>query len=214
MFISLLSLMNPVLAISQYLNMTNGMTKEAKRTISLVCGAAIFIIMGIFLFAGGYIMEILGIHEYSLRLGGGIIVLILGIKIILGNSEASSAGDRSIPDQHDKHFDMARIKSLGVSPLALPMVIGPASIVLVIIYGQDAPNLITRIGMLVVIIVLASIITITFLLADYIGKAIGETGIIVITKIMGLILTAIAFEMIIAGLQTVSLIFTTYIHAG
>lgn len=195
-FITLLSLLNPILAIGQYMNMTKGMTKEAKRTMSIVCGVAVVGILGVFLFIGQYIMEGLSIHEYSLRLGGGVILLILGIKIILGDSSSS---DRAGPGQK---IDINRIKSLGVSPLALPMVIGPASMVLVIIYGQDAHSIWSKLAILLIIIILATIITVTFILADYIAKAVGDVGITVITKSMGLIITAIAFEMIVAGLHS------------
>lgn len=196
-FITLLSLLNPILALSQYLNMTNGMSKEAKRSIAIVCGLSVFGILGGFLFLGTYIMEGLSIHEYSLRLGGGIILLILGIKIILGDDVAH---DRS---GIDKPFEVKNVKAMGVSPLALPMIVGPASIVLVIVYSQDAPNLISKFIILLILALLAAIIAVTFILADYIAKAVGEVGIVVITKIMGLVVTAIAFEMIIAGLQTV-----------
>lgn len=195
-FITLLSLLNPILAIGQYMNMTKGMTREAKRTMSIVCGVSVVGILGVFLFIGQYIMEGLSIHEYSLRLGGGVILLILGIKIILGDSSSS---DRAGPGQK---IDINRIKSLGVSPLALPMVIGPASMVLVIIYGQDAHSIWSKLAILLIIIILATIITVTFILADYIAKAVGDVGITVITKSMGLIITAIAFEMIVAGLHS------------
>jgi multiple antibiotic resistance protein len=71
------------------------------------------------------------------------------------------------------------------------------------VYSQDAPNLISKFIILLILALLAAIIAVTFILADYIAKAVGEVGIVVITKIMGLVVTAIAFEMIIAGLQTV-----------
>lgn len=196
-FITLLSLLNPVLAIGQYMNMTKGMEAEDKRSISIVCGLAVVGILGVFLFAGSYIMEGLSIHTYSLRLGGGVILLILGIKIILGDSSSS---DRTQPGEK---VDIGRIRTLGVSPLALPMVIGPASMVLVMIYGQDAPNLLGKFAILFILVILAVIITVTFILADYIARAIGDIGIVVITKSMGLIITAIAFEMIVAGMQSV-----------
>ncbi len=199
-FITLLSLLNPILAISQYLELTKSMDKETKYDITMVCGLSVFGILTVFLFVGGYIMQGLSIHEYSLRLGGGVILLIVGIRVILSD-DSSGAGDRALSAEHK--IDTKRFRTLGVSPLALPMVVGPASLVLIIIYGQDAPNMLSKFIIMLIIAILAVIITLTFLLADYIAKAIGEVGIVVITKSMGLILTAIAFEMIVAGMQTV-----------
>lgn len=196
-FITLLSLVNPILALSQYLNMTNGMSKESKRSIAIVCGLTVFGILGSFLFLGTYIMEALSIHEYSLRLGGGVILLLLGIKIILGDNTAHDRGGI------EKPFEVKNIKAMGVSPLALPMVVGPASMVLIVVYSQDAPHLLDKCIILFILALLGAVIATVFILADYVAKAVGEIGLVVITKVMGLVITAIAFEMIIAGLQTV-----------
>lgn len=199
-FITLLSLLNPILAIGQYLELTKEMSKETKYDIAMVCGLSVFGILVVFLWLGGYIMQGLSIHQYSLRLGGGVILLIVGIRIILSN-DSSGAGDRGL--NSEQKIDTKRLRTIGVSPLALPMVIGPASMVLVIIYGQDAPNMLSKFIIMFILAILAVLITTTFLLADYIAKAIGDVGIVVITKSMGLIVTAIAFEMIVAGMQTV-----------
>jgi MarC family membrane protein len=195
-FITLLSLLNPILALGQYIDLTRGMTRVNKQNIAVVCGLTVFGILGAFLFLGDYIMQGLSIHAYSLRLGGGLILLILGINIIMGKSDGDKEGVSG-------NVDTTRIKSLGVSPLALPMVVGPASMVMVVVYGEDAHNFFAKLSILVILAILSFLITITFVLADYIAKAIGEIGIVIITKIMGLIVTAIGFEMIIAGLQVV-----------
>ena len=196
-FITLLSLLNPMFALGQYLDMTKHMTQEDKQNISIMCGLTVFALLGSFLFLGQYILTALSIHAYSLRLGGGVILLLLGINLTLSSK---SEGDRESVNQN---YDQNRIKSLGVSPLGLPMVVGPASMVLVIVYGEDAPGLVGKLPILVILAIIATIITITFILSSYIARAIGDVGVVIITKIMGLVVTAIAFEMIIAGMQTV-----------
>jgi MarC family membrane protein len=195
-FITLLSLLNPILALSQFLSLTRGMTKNDKQNVAIVCGLTVFGILGAFLFLGDYIMQGLSIHAYSLQLGGGLILLILGINIIMGKTD----GDK---EDVSTKVNLSRIKSLGVSPLALPMIVGPASMVMVVVYGQSAHSFFDKLSILMILAILSTIIAITFLLADYIAKAIGEIGIVIITKIMGLIVTAIGFEMIIAAMQTV-----------
>ncbi len=196
-FITLLSLLNPMFALGQYLDMTKHMSQEDKQNISIMCGLTVFVLLGAFLFLGQYILTALSIHAYSLRLGGGVILLLLGINLTLSSK---SEGDR---ESVNKNYDQSRIKTLGVSPLGLPMVVGPASMVLVIVYGEDAHGLVGKLPILVILAVIATIITITFILSSYIARAIGNVGVIIITKIMGLVVTAIAFEMIIAGMQTV-----------
>lgn len=206
-FITLLSLLNPILAIGQFMEMTKGMSKEAKMDISIVCGLSVIGILGVLLFVGQYLMMGLSVHPYSLRLGGGVIVLILGIKIILGDSKTS---DRASPD--NAVLNRSKIRVMGVSPLALPMVIGPASMVMVMIYGQDASGFIDQLVILAIIAILAVIITVTFILSDKIAIFIGEIGLAVITKSIGLLLTAIAFEMMISGIKDVLPMLRNSIH--
>lgn len=195
-FITMLSLLNPVLALSQYLDLTKHLSKEDKRHVAILAGITVFCILLVFLFSGDWIMEGLGIHTYSLRLGGGVILLILGVKIILVDSSTNDGGV-------DTEIDKKRVKSLGVSPIGLPMIVGPASMVMVTLYGHDSPHLWDKLGIAAVLLSLSILIVVILMLSDQIAKAIGDIGIVIISKIMGLIITAIAFEMIIAGIDTV-----------
>lgn len=197
-FISLFSIMNPILAITIYLDITNGVSKANKKSIAVVCGASIFTILVCFLFLGQPLMNSLGIHSYSLQLAGGIIVLLIGISMILkpDNKIAENKQDENI-------YKNRRIRTLGISPLALPMVVGPAAIVMVMLYGQQENTVLGKLAIIAVLFTVSVSVVIVFLLANFIAKAIGELGIIVLTKIMGLIIAAIAFEMIVSGLKSV-----------
>lgn len=195
-FITMLSLLNPVLALSQYLELTSHLGKKDKQHVAIFAGVTVFGILLVFLFLGDMIMQGLGIHTYSLRLGGGIILLILGIRIILVDS---SANDGEI----NQEVDAKRVKSLGVSPIGLPMIVGPASMVMVTLYGHDAAHIYDKFGIALILLLLSVIIVLVLMLSDQIAKAIGDVGIVIISKIMGLIITAIAFEMIIAGVNAV-----------
>lgn len=194
-FISLFSLLNPILAITVYLDLTSGLKPAEKKNVGLACGIAVFCILAIFLFLGEPLMSALSIHDYSLQLAGGLIVLLIGVFMILKPSE-------KIED--NKHsYNPKRITTLGVSPLALPMIVGPASIVLVMLYGQQAQGILGKFAILLVLLLVSASVVVIFMLADYIAKAIGETGIILLTKMMGLIIASIAVEMMVSGLKSV-----------
>lgn len=197
-FISLFSLMNPLVAIPIYLNITKNLSLKERKSIALVCGMAVFTVLALFLLLGYPLMQILGIHDYSLRLGGGLVVLLIGIAMI--GSSADKIEDLA---EVNKKPNKLKIRSLGISPLALPMVVGPASMVMVVLYGQQAHGVMTKLAILVVIALVSMAVVLVFFLADYIAAAIGEMGIIMLTKIMGVIITAVAIEMMVAGLKDV-----------
>jgi multiple antibiotic resistance protein len=194
-FISLFCIMNPLLAITIYLNITNGMHALQKRLVLTVCGTTVFTILIACLFIGQKIMELLDIHQYALQLAGGLIVLLIGITTILKpDSKLTEAGN-------DDRFDRKRIISLGISPLALPMIVGPGGMVLMMLYSQESPGITGKL----ILIGIAFLVTLSVILvlsvSDYISKIMGEIGVLVLTKVMGLLLTAIAFEMLVSGVR-------------
>lgn len=197
-FISLFSILNPVLAITIYLDVTNGLTNSEKRSVAIVCGASVFGILTGFLFVGQPLMAVLGLHDYSLQLAGGMVVLLIGIFMIMKPSEKVEEGKTS-----EKTINPNRIKSLGISPLALPMIVGPAAIVMVILYGQQQHTILGKFLIVGILLLVSISVVVVFMLANYIARALGDMGIIVLTKLMGLIIAAIACEMIVSGLKAV-----------
>ena len=194
-FISLFCIMNPLLAIPIYLNIINGMNKLQKRLVLTVCGITVFVILIACLFIGEKIMTLLGIHQYALQLAGGLIVLLIGITTILKTDIKLAKTD------NEGIFDRKRIIDLGISPLALPMIVGPGGMVLMMLYSQDSPSITSRLMLCGITLLVTFSIVFVLSLADFISKIIGEIGVMVVTKIMGLLLTAIAFEMLVAGVR-------------
>ena len=195
-FISLFAITNPIIALTIYLNVTNTLNREQKKVVITICGITVFIILNLCLYIGKTVLELLDIHPYALQLGGGIIILLIGITTILKHEEKKDKETAAY-----ESVDHNRLISMGVSPLALPMVVGPGGIAMVILFGQAAPNFGSKLMITAIIAIIAVIVVIVFSLADVISKIMGELGIIVLNKIIGLLLTAIAFEMIIGGLK-------------
>ena len=91
-FISLFSILNPILAITIYLDVTNGLKNSEKRSVAIVCGASVFGILTAFLFVSQPLMAVLGLHDYSLQLAGGVVVLLIGIFMIMKPSDKVEEG--------------------------------------------------------------------------------------------------------------------------
>jgi multiple antibiotic resistance protein len=196
--ISLFSILNPILAITIYLDITDGMSKEDKRKIAVVCATTVFVLLTGFLFIGQLLLSMLNVHDYSINLAGGLVVLLIGILMITGPVE---------PEAEQPHeavkYSKDKLISLGISPLALPMVVGPAAIVMVMLYGKEVHGIVGKVAVTGVLAVISLMVFGTLMAADYIAKGIGKVGLVVLTKIMGLIISAVAVEMMINGLKAV-----------
>jgi multiple antibiotic resistance protein len=195
--ITLFSVLNPLVAIPLYLDTVRHFTTREKTLILSSFGISMFSVMAISFFAGGPLLNSIGIHDYSLRIGGGLIVLIIAISIVISGSSADKHGEIT-SSSHDKRKN---IIGSGVSPLAIPVVIGPGSIILVILYSQQASSLQEEIYFLVVFLVLSLGITLLFAISNLIYKIIGDIGLVILSKLMGLVLAAVAIELILQGLQ-------------
>ena len=197
---SLLAITNPLLAITVYLNTTRGLTKANKKTVITICGLTTFSILIVFFYLGSFILKALSIHTYALELGGGIIILLVGITTILKNNSVSP-----VVSNNTDVVDMNRnnIVGLGVSPLTLPMIVGPGAIVMVVLFGDSAHTVTQHIVITLLIALLTIIIVVVLSLAEIISKFMGELGIVVMSKMFGLLLTAVAFDLIVSGIKQV-----------
>lgn len=198
MLISLFSILNPILAITIYLDITKGVSKEDKKKVAVTCATAVFILLTGFLFIGEVLLSMLSVHDYSIRIAGGLIVLLIGIMMVVGPNDSNDKDT-----EHPPVYSKDALISLGISPLALPMIVGPAAIVMVMLYGQEVHGILGKLEVTSIIVIVSLSVFGVLMAADYIAKGIGKAGLIVLTKIMGLIISAVAVEMIVEGLKSI-----------
>lgn len=200
MLISLFSILNPILAITIYLDITSSMNKEEKKKIAVTCATAVFILLTGFLFIGEILLSMLSVHDYSIRIAGGLIVLLIGIMMVVGSNDDTEKNKEA---KEQPAYSKDALISFGISPLALPMIVGPAAIVMVMLYGQEVHGILGKLEVTSIITIVSLSVFVVLMAADYIAKGIGKAGLIVLTKIMGLIISAVAVEMIVEGLKAV-----------
>lgn len=188
--------MNPLVALTVFLDLTKNFSKKDKRKITIVCCLTILIILSMALFFGKFLITMLDIHPYTLQLGGGILILLMGIETLFKkDSEHIDASSDELLNNRK------RITAIGVNPLALPLIAGPGSILLVILFGESAEDLYNKFLIFIIILCLCVIVYILFALSNYVSKILGDLGIMVLSKMLGLILSALAFELIISGIK-------------
>ncbi|MCA8434265.1 MarC family protein [Burkholderia seminalis] len=193
-FISLLALINPVGAVPFFLSLTAQQTDGERRRTIRIASVSVFCVMTVTALLGQQIINFFGISVGSLEVGGGIIMLLMAINML----NAQIGNTRSTPEERHE----AELKdNIAVVPLAIPLLTGPGSISTVIIYAANAHHWYEQAGLVAIGAALAFLCFVAMRLAEPIANWIGRTGINIATRLMGLMLSALAVEFIVNGLR-------------
>ncbi|NTZ07166.1 MarC family protein [Burkholderia metallica] len=193
-FISLLALINPVGAVPFFLSLTAQQTDVERRRTIRIASVSVFCVITVTTLLGQQIIDFFGISVGSLEVGGGIIMLLMAINML----NAQIGNTRSTPEERHE----AELKdNIAVVPLAIPLLTGPGSISTVIIYAANSRHWYERAGLVAIGAALALLCFFAMRLAEPIANWIGRTGINIATRLMGLMLSALAVEFIVNGLR-------------
>jgi multiple antibiotic resistance protein len=195
-FIGLISIVNPVGAIPIFVNITGSMTREERHRTGFKAALALCIILCVVLFTGNLILRLFGITISSFRVAGGILILLMSISMM--HAQISRARQTEEESQ-----DAADQDSVAVVPLGIPLLAGPGAISAVIVFANKGSSPLHYLVLGLVIVLVSGIVWASFRSAPYIEKLLGRTGINVVMRIMGLIMTAVAVEFIAGGLKQI-----------
>lgn len=192
-FIAIIVLVNPMEGIPLFLSRTGDLSQQQKISIARKTSIAVFIILITALFLGRYLLEIFGIGIPAFTLAGGVIIFLVSLDMVLGKS---NTGDKDIPkDPTQNPSDIA------VVPLAMPLLAGPGAISGVILYGSKSNGIEEDIILAGIVFLIAVAVALSLNAASRMQKVLNETAINVMTKVTGLLVAAIAVQLIFSGLQ-------------
>lgn len=180
-FIPLFVAVDPLGIIPVYLGMTEGMERPALRKIIIYTVSAAAALAFAFLLLGRWIFVFIGISEYDFKIAGGVILLLVSLDMVLSGHERAQRMDQSI----------------GIVPLGVPLIIGPASITTLLIQ-VDAYPIGFVIGSLAANLLVVAIV---FIFSRHIARLLGNSGMKALSKLVGLFLAAIAIMMMRVGIQ-------------
>jgi len=183
------AIMNPFVNIPIFIQLTEGLEEKEKKAISKTANIVAFIIVLAFIVVGKYIFEIFGLTIPAFKVFGGILIFYIGFEMLQSKKS-------SIHLQGNATFD----DSVAISPLAIPIMAGPGTIVTAMNFVVNA-NLF---HVLITVLIFALIIFITYVAYNYSGyvvKIVGEKNFVIIGKIMGLILGVLGANMLIEGIK-------------
>jgi multiple antibiotic resistance protein len=188
-FMGFFAIMNPIANVPIFIGLVQGEDKEQRRRTARIAVITAFVIVAAFVVLGKFIFDVFGITIPAFKITGGILLFYVGYEMLMSK--------KSKVHQQDNLDDSA---SIAVSPLAIPILAGPGTIV-------TAMNSVTKVDFLhigIVLTIFAFMLLLTFwafLSSEIIIKRLGQNLIMVIGKLMGLILSIMGTDMIIHGIK-------------
>jgi multiple antibiotic resistance protein len=195
--ITLLAIVNPLAIVPFFIHYTHGFSiAQRKRTIWIASFTA-FLVIATSALLGLQILEFFSISLASFQVGGGMLLLISSMNMLNAQPAEAKASTNEMEEGAEK---AAMGASIAVVPLTIPLLTGPATMSTVVIYAEKAKTFF-QLGTLVAYGVVIGLATaLCFSLATPIARVLGKTGINVMTRLMGLILAALAVEVMADGL--------------
>ncbi len=191
--IAIVIMMNPLGSLSIFLDLTNKATLIEQRKTATQATIAMLVIMMLTLWSGKAVLTLFGITIPAFRVAGGIILLLMGFSMLQSRESPvshTSADDEAAKQRH----------SIGVVPIALPVIVGPGTMSTLIIAASDYPQLLNKFWMTTICALLALSMGSMLYFADAIVKIVGDSVIKVVTRIMGMVIMAIAIGMLSDGI--------------
>ncbi len=195
--VTLLAIVNPLAIVPFFIHYTQSFSPAQRRNTIRVSSFSAFVVIAISALAGLQILEFFGISLASFQVGGGMLLLTSALNMLNAQPAEAKTSTHELEDGVEK---AAMGASIAVVPLTIPLLTGPATMSTVVIYADKAKTVL-QMGTLVgygVVVALAT--ALCFSLAQPIARVLGKTGINVMTRLMGLILAALAVEVMSDGL--------------
>lgn len=192
-FVALAVIVNPVSALPLFVSMTADNSQAEKRQIARVASISVAVVLLLAALLGQPILELFGITIASFKVGGAILILLMAIAMM----HAAPTRQRQTPEEAREALDK---ENIAVVPLAIPLLAGPGAISTTIVYATERASAV-HLGLIMLCCLLVAFGTWLILrLATPVSTWLGETGVNIATRLMGLLLAAVAVEIFTSGL--------------
>ncbi len=195
--ITLLAIVNPLAIVPFFIHYTQGFSYAQRRRTIQVASFSVFCVIAACALLGLQILDFFNISLQSFQVGGGMLLLISAMNMLNAQPAEAKPSTNEFEEGAEK---AAAGSSIAVVPLTIPLLTGPASMSTVVIYADRAQGVWQTLALVGYGVVIALATAVCFSLADPIARVLGKTGINVMTRLMGLILAALAVEVMADGL--------------
>jgi len=191
--ITLLAIVNPLAIVPFFIHYTQGFSRKQRQRTVMIASLSAFAVIATCAVVGLQVLAFFGISLASFQVGGGMLLLTSALSMLNAQPAEAKA-------THDEVTDASARASIAVVPLTIPLLTGPATMSTVVIYADQAKTFFQHAALVGYGVVIALATAVCFTLAEPIARVLGQTGINVMTRLMGLILAALAVEVMADGL--------------
>jgi multiple antibiotic resistance protein len=192
-FTAFLVTVNPVESAALFSALTAADDRPRQRRIALKSTLIAGGLLALFALLGDDLLRVIGISLAGVRVGGGILLMLVSIDLVFGRSLGPPPAAAGGP---------AGASDISVFPLATPIIAGPGAITAVIVQSSEVNNAVVPTAIILAVLALVMLITLAAMLAvGTIQRWLGETGMSMVTRVLGTLLTALAAELILKGLK-------------
>jgi len=193
--IALLAIVNPIGVVPFFIHFTQSLNRAQRQRTMQVSAFSAFMVIAVSALAGQKIIAFFGISIASFQVGGGMLLLISSLQMLNAQPPEAKAGDVS-----DGVAKLDAGASIAVVPLTIPLLTGPATISTMVIYAQRTRHWWELAALVGYGVVVGAAVYLAFAASGRITRLLGRTGIDIMTRLMGLILAAVAVEIMADGL--------------
>ncbi|MEZ4692938.1 MAG: MarC family protein [Aliarcobacter sp.] len=187
-FLKMFFIMAPFFALTVFLTVTQDASVKEKKALAIKVTISVIITSMILLFFGKHIFTIFGITLDAFRIGAGALLFLTAIELVKGSKDSAKVGDKDV-------------LQLAVVPLSIPVIVGPGTIGILLVMGATFENTSSMLtGSLALI---SAVLVIGFMLysSSIFERMMGKQGLLVLSKITGLILAALSAQIVFTGIK-------------
>jgi multiple antibiotic resistance protein len=192
-FLAIFIVVDPLGIIPVYISLTDGLSPQKRNSTILTAVIVAFVVLCVFAFSGNAILRFIGIQPGSFFIAGGILLFIVSIDLLFGRpGRTKTSAEATVPERED----------VAVFPLAIPMLAGPGAITTVLLYVSQERGGFALIPVLLASAALAlACAGVAMRLSALVLKVLGKTGVSVIERIMGILLSGLSVQFVHDGLS-------------
>lgn len=191
-FVTLFVIIDPIGLTPMFVALTQGMAAKRRRSIALRGVLVAFFVLSLFAIFGEAVLGFVGISMPAFRIAGGILLFLTALDMLFQRRTKRREDQAEEDDHHDDP---------SVFPLGIPLIAGPGSIATVILLTGQHPGFLglsMTIGVMIAVLIIAFLL---FLTAGWLERVFGKTGINVVTRLLGMLLCALAVQFVLDGLK-------------
>jgi len=194
-FVTILVTIDPPGLAPLFLAVTRGMTRDERRQVSIRATIIAFGVMALFAIAGAVILSAFGITLPAFRVAGGLLLFFIAFEMVFEKRQERKGKISDAAVTKDQIHDIAAF------PLAIPLIAGPGAISATVLLAGSFRGALEHTALIAIILVCMILTYIVFILAERIDGLLGRSGLSIMTRLLGVILAALAVQFVADGIK-------------